>query len=432
VNPGIADVSTDVRVSKSARRLFLGLNIRRQDIFPRLVQVGAWLATITSTLLIALAILHSAVAALSSVAAGAAVRWLGQALNLKQLRRSPKPGELATFTLQGEAILCIVDEARILRYTSAWRWRIAAAIAAGGICVGAQHLPVLEFNLLPEFIRSLHWLYPLIEGCSAILPVISCILFIRAKGPEGHWADEAKAAIEARVTASVSRILKPRELDGLAAGVEVLWHALGLERRGEYRAAVAKHLRAHIAAAALQPEAADIILDAMTELARQDLRDLSASLESYRAAERHLKAVQTLATAIREPWHEMKAEELSTELAHLSNLASERRWEELQRRAVWLENELDGLRATLSQHSASVPPVVLAAGSDPYRVLGISVDTPTPLVRKLRLSLAQLYHPDISHGTRSSAKMAELNAAYDAVMKDREREGRQGARANTG
>ena len=67
--------------------------------------------------------------------------------------------------------------------------------------------------------------------------------------------------------------------------------------------------------------------------------------------------------------------------------------------------------------------MVLAPGSDPYRLLGISVDTPTPLIRKLRLRLAQLYHPDISDSTRNSAKMAELNAAYDAVMKDREKKG---------
>jgi hypothetical protein len=424
VNPGIADGPTDTQVSRSARRLFASLSVRQQEIFRRLVQAGAWLAKITSALLIALAVLHSALAALSSVAAGAAVRRLGQALNLQQLRRSPKPAELATFEFQDEGILCIVDEARVLRYTSAWRWRIAAGIAAGGISLGAQRLPVLEFNLLPEFVRSLHWLSPLIEGCSVVLPVFFCILFIHAKGPERHWAGEAKAAIEARVAASVTRILKPRELDGLAAGVEALWRALGLERHGEYRAAVAKHLRAHTTAAVLQPETTESILEAITELARQDLKDLSASLEAYRAAERHLKAIQTLATAIREPWHEMKAEELGTELGHLTKLASERRWEELQRRAVWLENELDGLRTTLSQHSASVPTVVLAAGSDPYRVLGINVDTPTPLVRKLRLSLAQIYHPDISHSTRSGAKMAELNAAYDAVMKDREREGR--------
>ena len=423
MNPGIADAPTGTQVSKTARRFFPSLNVRQQDIFRRLVQVGAWLAKIASAVLILLAVLHSALAALSSVAAGAAVRWLGQALNLKQLRRSRKPSDMATFEFQDEGILCIVDEARVLRYTSAWQWRIAAAVAAGGICLGTQRLPVLEFNLLPEFVRSLHWLSPLIEGCSAVLPVFSCILFIHAKGPERHWAGEAKAAIEARVVASVSRILKPRELDGLAAGVEALWHALGLERRGEYRAAVAKHLRAHTTAAALQPETAESILDAMTELARQDLKDLSASLEAYRTAECHLKALQTLATAIREPRREMKVEELATELGHLSKLASERRWEELQRRAVWLENELDGLRTTLSQHSA-VPTVVLAAGSDPYRVLGINVDTPTPMVRKLRLSLAQIYHPDISHSTRSSAKMAELNAAYDAVMKDREREGR--------
>lgn len=421
---GIAGAPTGTQVSKSARRLFPSLSARQEHIFRRLVQVCAWLTATTSALLIALAILHSALAALSSVAAGAAVRCLGQALNLKRLRQSPKPTQLANFEFQGDRILCIVNDARILRYTTAWQWRLAAAVVAGGLCLVTQRIPLLEFDLLPEFVPSLRWLSPLIEGCSALLPVFSCILFIHVKGPERHWAGQAKAAIEARVVASASRILQPRELDGLAAGVEALWRALGLERRGEYRAAVAKHLRAHTTAAVLHPEIAESILDAMTELARQDLRCLSASLASYRAAECHLKGVQMLAAANREPWHEMKVEELATELGRLATLASERRWEELQRRAVRLENELDGLRATLSQHSASVPAVVLAAGSDPYRVLGISADTPTPLVRKLRLSLAQLYHPDISHSTRSSTKMAELNAAYDAVMKDREREGR--------
>ena len=145
---------------------------------------------------------------------------------------------------------------------------------------------------------------------------------------------------------------------------------------------------------------------------------------AYRAVERHCKAVQMLAAVLKEPRQEMKAEELGAEIERLSGLASERRWENLRQRAAWLESELDNLRASLRQHTSSVPPAVLAPGTDPYRVLGISVDTPTPLVRKLRLSLAQLYHPDISDSTRSSAKMAELNAAYDAVMKDREREGR--------
>jgi DnaJ-class molecular chaperone len=51
----------------------------------------------------------------------------------------------------------------------------------------------------------------------------------------------------------------------------------------------------------------------------------------------------------------------------------------------------------------------------------VSVDTPTPLIKKLRLRLAQLYHPDVSESICNSTKMAELNAAYDAVMKEREK-----------
>jgi hypothetical protein len=171
----------------------------------------------------------------------------------------------------------------------------------------------------------------------------------------------------------------------------------------------------------LHPETVESVFDAITELARQDLNDLSTALAAFREAEGHLKAVRALAAASRHPAHEIRAEELGDELDYLSRLASERRWQDLQQRAVWLESELDALQGSLSLQPSSVPQVILASGNDPYRVLGVSVDTPTPLIRKLRLSLAQLYHPDLSHSTRNSAKMAELNAAYDAVMKDRER-----------
>ena len=68
---------------------------------------------------------------------------------------------------------------------------------------------------------------------------------------------------------------------------------------------------------------------------------------------------------------------------------------------------------------------MLAPGTDPYRTLGVSAQTPTASIKTLRLRLAQLYHPDISDGTGNNIKMAEVNAAYDAVMRDRETEGRK-------
>jgi hypothetical protein len=105
-------------------------------------------------------------------------------------------------------------------------------------------------------------------------------------------------------------------------------------------------------------------------------------------------------------------------------LAANRQWNDLQAHAARLETQLNELRARLGRHSASVPTVTLPSGSDPYWLLGVTVDTPTPLIRKLRSRLAQLYHPDVSGSTGNSIKMSELNAAYDAVMRDREKEGR--------
>lgn len=385
---------------------------------------AACLALALTAILISLAVLHSPTATASAVAAGVAIRWLGQRWNLRQLRESDKAAQLANFEFRGDEMHCAFDETRMLRYTSAWKRRILAAGASAGVCLAMRHLSIPELNLLPEFVRSLHWLHPLIAGCSAVLPALCGALFVWVKGPERRWVREARAAIEARAAASVNAILMPRELDGLGGGVEALWQALGVERHGEYRAAITRYLQAHAVEAALQPKKVITLLDAITELARQDLRDLSAALEAYRRVERRLKAIQALTAAMLDPLLEMRVEELGDEFPQLSKLALERRWEDLQHQAARLESELAALQQRARPHSASVPTVVLAPGSDPYRLLGISVDTPTPLIRKLRLGLAQLYHPDISESTRNSAKMAEVNAAYDAVMKERERDGR--------
>ncbi len=413
-----------LRRSSIVRNFLSALYARRREILRWLVLLGACLIVAATTLLILFAILDAPLAALAAIAAGAAARLLGQALNLRQLRLSNQPAELATFEFDGETILCNIDKSKILRYASAWKWRIIAALTAAGACLAVQHLPLPEFRLLPTSFGNFRWLVSLIGSCAAALPVFSGIFFLQVKGPERRWAAETAAVIGKRVAASSDRLLQPRELAGLSAGVEALGHALGMERREEYRAAVARYIGNNTTASALQPETAEKFLDALTELARQDLKDLSVSLDAYRGVECRFRAVQMLAATIRQPEQELKLDELGSEFDQLSQLASERQWEELQRRAVWIENELDRLHESLRLHSSSVPPVVLAPGSDPYSLLGVSVDTPTPLIRKLRLSLAQLYHPDISHSTRNSAKMAELNAAYDAVMKDREREAR--------
>ncbi len=381
------------------------------------------IAALMVTVLLSLAVLSALPAVVLAVSSGIFVRFLGQWWSLRPIRTSSLPPNLATFQFAGGGIQCYFDESAILRYIHAWRWRVFAAAAASCVCLAALHIPELQQDLLTGRVHGPNWLNSLIQGCKLFLPVPAAMLFLSVKGPGQLWAGQLKSVIREKASTSVGRILMHREIEGLGAGIDALWHALGIERRGEYQAAIERHLRTRTSEVVARPEAAMAILEALIELGRQDLQSLANALARYREAECRVKAVKALAAALGNPVDEMKAEELGGELEGLRQLAAERRWEDLQRRAAALENEIDELAQRLRGRASQGPPVVLAPGSDPYKLLGISVDSPTPLFRKLRLRLAQLYHPDISDSTRNSTKMAELNAAYDAVMKDRERKG---------
>jgi hypothetical protein len=381
-------------------------------------------ATLLSAILVGMEFLRLPGPALVAIAVGVYVRCLGQQRNLKQVHRSSKAAELAVFTFDGQVIRCHFEDSSILDITSGWKWRVAASVAAGLACLSVQHLRGLGFSLLSADPGIPHWLRWILDGCLPALPLYIAALFLRIKGPERRWTNQLKAAIETRAAVSLAEILTRQELDGLEGGIDVLWRKLGVDRCGDYRAALRKRIQTHTAEAVLQPASTTAMLQALTELARLDLQSLSAAVGSVHRIQCEVGVVHALASASRNPLHEMKAEELERELGQLTLLAANRQWDDLQARTGKLQAELDDLRARLGRHSASVPTVTLPLGSDPYRLLGVTVDTPTPLIRKLRSRLAQLYHPDVSGSAGNSIKMSELNAAYDAVMRDREKEGR--------
>lgn len=60
------------------------------------------------------------------------------------------------------------------------------------------------------------------------------------------------------------------------------------------------------------------------------------------------------------------------------------------------------------------------AETDPYKVLGLASGTPKEEVTKAYRKLAKKYHPDLNPGDEAAAqKMAQINAAYDAIMNDK-------------
>jgi hypothetical protein len=401
-----------------------GLERTKHSYALRLMSWLALAAAIAGIVLLTCVLLSALPAVVIAITAGVLVGHVGQHWRLKTLRASSFPANLASFQFHGAAVQCLFDEAAVARYVHGWMGRVSAAIAAGGICMAALHFPELQPNLLPKALLNLSWLHRFIHAAKPALPVLTGGLFLTCKGPTRYWAGQVKRAIEQRASASIGEILSHREIRGLGTGIDTLWAALGIERQGEYQAAIERHLQMHTFEIVIKPEAAIAVQETLLVLGRQDLRSLGDALAAYRSAECRIQGVRTLAAAVRNPVHEMKAEDLSAELVGLQQLAAERCWDEFHRSAASLQSKIDELDGELKDRAVHGPPVVLAPGIDPYQLLGVTVDTPTPLVRKLRIRLAQLYHPDISDSAQNGRKMAELNAAYDAVMKDREKKGR--------
>ena len=381
-----------------------------------------WLLTTFSSLSLFLAILHSLVAVVIAFIAGAATRWLGQQWNVKRLSRSGKVAKMATFRFDGHAVFCTLDEALTLQYLHAWKWRIAASVVAGGVCLTTQHMPALAIHLLPAWIFTEHWIKWAIESFSKALPAFVIAFFLLTRWPRRRWIDQARRAVQARADRALASMMANRELDGLSAGVDCFWQELKVDRRDEYRAAVNRRLRSHTAEAILQPLATAALLESLTELARQDLRRLYTAVNSYRQIESQMNLIQTLATIFLDPENELNVAELRSEFCLIHTYAENRQWDDLEQYMGSFQSRLEASQERICRNTSRIPPTALVTGNNPYCLLGVAPTTPTPTIHKLWLRLAHLYHPDMNGSAFGSAKMAELNAAYAAIMKDREKE----------
>lgn len=391
------------------------------------VPLAMLLALLQTAALLCLVVLRAPLAALLALGAGTLTRILGQRLNVKRLidssRGSSRTADLATFAFNGQSIDCSFNYPQIVRYINSWFWKITAAFSAGAVCFVAIYLSDRRLGLLPARIADVPWLKQTVEaGCMA-LPFLAVFLFLWANGPERRWTGQVMAAIEAR-RASALDLLANREIDGLEAGMEIMGQEMRLWQGRPYRAAIAKYLSSHTCEAVLKPESIRAMEQAIVELARQDMKSLGAAVAGYRKVTGRLESVQVLVSLLREPIQEARIEELSRELNRISIFAANRQWEQCQRQADRLESELEEMHARLRRQFATASAVILSPHTDPYGILGVSASTPTAAIKKLRLRLAQLYHPDIGDSVGNSAKMAEVNAAYDAVMRDRETQGR--------
>ena len=356
-----------------------------------------------------------------AVLTGMLVHWLGQLVRLRSWRVSQRPRPFVSMHYEGGVIRCVFREEFLRKHILGPQWRIAGALVAGGTCWGLQRqafsravqLSVFQVHTPSKFqapITAIGWGLPLLIGA----------LFVILDGPVQMWGKQIKSVLQTRAERAIAEMLRDREIDGLDYAIGKIHEQFGCVRTSTYRSAIEKRLSSQTAALVYEPQAIAALVDALTEAARMEWQELSEGLEKYRAVEAEIRAIKGAATVVGEPFIESRADELLLELRELAGMVAHWRWDEFQRHLVRIKQEGGDAYDRLRNRRASSSAAVLPTGADPYHLLGVDPAAPIASIRKLRLRLAQVYHPDIGGETCNATKMAEVNAAYDAIVRERE------------
>lgn len=390
--------------------------------WPRLCLLGLlWLFLAACAVLLGLAIFESWPPVALALAAGVLAACGILQTRIAHLERSRKLPRWVVPSVEEGRFVCSFDEPLLYSWIRAWQWRTVIAVVACLACFGAQRLPVFQASLLPAGVAETGWLMPVIHGAVKALPAVLGLFFLCVAMPRRALARQAKKVLEKRAAHSQQQIARSSGIEGFDAAMEALFSQFSRRRPLTYREAIENRMRAEPVLALLQPESVTTMVKAVMEVARQDLKNAAGALESMRRVERSAHALQSLSSVLREPLVEIKADQFVERQQRLGELVARRQWEDIEREARELEKEIGAAGAILHERSVKPAGPVLAPRTDPYGLLGASAGASTAAIRKLRLRLAQIYHPDIGGETSNAAKMAELNAAYDMVMRERER-----------
>lgn len=389
----------------------------RERPFPGAVVLLAGLPFAGVGLIAVLAFISVLPAIIFGLAVGLLVGWSGMRWNVNRLLRLPNLSQVAAFQFDGRSISCTFSANLPLEIGGGRSKQIQVASVGAFASALALLDTIVSQTMIIDFASTPRWFHAVITGTLWFLPLIIGVLLYSDRHVQRLMARQLMQRVTALAGAASAELCRTREIDGLLSGIDALSKSFRIEPPAEHRAAIVKFVQQDCAAVVLDSKYAELFIEAITELARQDLVNLAHALSAYQRSQETLLLARVSVQESRNPILETQLNSLESKIADLGKLLTQRRWNAFQEGCAESVDEL-----TAIQERARVrkePSVVLAPGADPYRLLGIDRETPTPRIKKLRTRLAHIYHPDASEGFANASKMAEVNAAFDAVIAER-------------
>jgi hypothetical protein len=356
-------------------------------------------------------------AMLFGLAVGLWVAWGGMRWNANRLLQVPNLSRVGIFQFDGRNISCAFSENLPLEIGGGRFRRIQVASLGAFASALALLDTTVSRTLMIDFAATPRWFHALITGTFWFLPLAIGVLLYSDQHLQRFMARQLMQRVNSLAAAASADLSRTREIDGLLSGIAALSKSLRIEPPSEHQAAIVSFVQKECAAVVLDAKYAELFIEAITELARQDLANLAGALRAYQQSYGALQMARASVQESRNPLLETRLDALESKITELGKLLTQRRWDAFQQGCIGKMEELRALqeRARLRRE----PPAVLAPGTDPYSLLGINREMPTPYIKKLRTRLAQIYHPDASEGFANAPKMAEVNAAFDAVIAER-------------
>jgi hypothetical protein len=390
----------------------------REGPLSRSLVLAAELTLASVGLIAVLAFISVLPAMLFGLAVGVAVGWGAMRWNVDRLLRLPSLSRVAVFQFDGRSIDCTFSTDLPLEIGGGRSRRILVA-SAGAIASAVALLDTkVSQRMILDFAAAPRWLHTVITGTFWFLPFVIGLLLYSERHVQRWMARQLTRRVAALAASASTELCRSREIDGLVSGIDALSKSLKIEPPAEYRAAIVKFVQQNCAAVVLDSKCAEPFIEAIAELGRQDLANLAHALSAYQRSQGALLLARVRVQESRNPFLETQLDALESKIADLGKLLTQRRWNAFQESCTEGMEDLAAIQERARVRKE--PPSVLAPGTDPYQLLGINREMPTPTIKKLRTRLAHIYHPDASEGFANAPKMAEVNAAFDAVIAARQ------------
>lgn len=378
-----------------------------------------WCVVVAVLISTAVALLAAFPALLLGALAGYYTLGACQYARIRRLEPAVRNGAVL-LTFNGKQVELTHVAAQLRNFCSPLWERSVAAVLAGI----TSALALLAFQTRIQTFDLLFGSNP-ISSAEAVLawtgPVLISIWFMAGAAVNALFEGKVLVRIQAYVDRANIELRRIAELDGYLVAANASAWSLRNDPAQRYQRAIRDYVCGNCAETVLDPASAISVVQALKALAQQEIRHTQAAAQQYQNALMQFRELRGYARSTQDLSLKRSVDTVGERLAQSRKLMEHQDFSGLSQVLEILQREMQSLEAQLTRaHQSRSESTRLPAGmqwTSPYEKLGISRDATSEQIRRLRTKLVQIYHPDALGASPNAARMAEINAAVDQILK---------------